>query len=112
MLHQHGRDIRVASVLLPLLMRLHPVVHLLVAERDEFEIPRREPRDRGQDAEEPGREGEAKGVHALGEELDGEVCLAGLEHAVGLAPGEVAHDVEGVVVEPFGHVDRLVWWGW
>ena len=32
---------------------------------------------------------------------------AGLEHVEGFAKSEIAHDVEGVVVEPGGGVDRF-----
>ena len=42
--------------------------------------------------------------HGGFEPVDGEVHFAGLEHGEGFAKGEVAHGVEGEVVEPGGDV--------
>ena len=53
------------------------------------------------DAGEPGGGcEESEQGHAVVHEVDGEVTFSCCEHVEGLAEGELAHDVEGEVVEP------------
>ena len=54
---------------------------------------------------EPGRGREdAEEGHAVAHEADGEMWFSRCEHVEGLAEGELAHDVEGEVVEPGCHI--------
>ena len=54
-----------------------------------------EPRGRGEEAEE---------CHAIFHQVDGEMTFSCGEHVEGLAKGELAHEVEGEVVEPRCHI--------
>ena len=85
----------------------HACVEPLAAERLEGPPVARQPGDFEQDEVQPRREEEADVAQRGVQEGDSRVLVAGGEAVEAAAEGEVAHDVEGVQVDPLADVDGL-----
>lgn len=96
-----GGDVLVSAVVFP----VDAFAHLRVGPYEHGLPAGRYAGDAEADSCEPGRgREEAEKGHAVVHQVDGEMTLPRCEHVEGLAEGELAHEVEGEVVEPGCHI--------